>query len=52
MNIGQIKADGTFSYQDDDFMKRKRALRETIDMIKDIENKKESAIFRSKVDRF
>jgi hypothetical protein len=40
------------SYQDEEMVKKKQLLKDTIDKIKDLETKKENSIFKSKTKRF
>lgn len=46
------KPDGTFSQVNDAYLVRKKALRETIQMIKEIDQRRQNSVFKSRVERF
>ena len=48
----QWKPDGTYSQVHDTFIVKKKALKDTIDLIKEMDARRQNSVFKSRVDRF
>ena len=48
----QWKPDGTYSQVHDTFIVKKKALKDTIDLIKEMDARRQNSVFKSRVERF